>query len=523
MQLVPAGIEGELYIAGALVAQGYLNRPAETAAAFMDNPFVKGERMYKTGDKVKFASNGELIFTGRMDDQFKIRGFRVEPGDIEMVLSSHPEIRTAVVRLWQNEKTGLKSLAAYFVPSVKTYSLSNIHDFVKSQLPEYMVPAYFTAIDSIPMTPNGKINRKALPPPDTEIASNEENKESSEPCSPLEMQIRLAFSKILNIKNIDGDTNLLASDIDSLSAIKLIMEIETKTGAKIPVEKLYQSMSVNAICNYIRDSSSHEQTWNPVIKLAGGEDKTPLFLIHTTPGDVLGYINLVHHLDDRPVYGIQSLGLKSPEKAHRSIETMAAYYISEIFDIYPEGPYLLCGWCFGGYVAYEMAQQLKSMGRQVAFLGLIETYAHLKPSFFNYTQRISSVVQWGPGDYVNYLNFKIKRRFHHIRNIDQLDFISRRFANSSSEQAINNMKLVYQYNIEAATGYYMGYYNGKVSLFMARETLKGKIPLPYYGWKDLSKELDLHTFDSSHSDILRESYATSVAEKIVKCITAAGG
>ena len=523
MQPVPAGSEGELYIAGANVAQGYLNRPAETAAAFMSNPFVKGERMYRTGDKVKFAPDGELIFAGRMDDQFKIRGFRVEPGDIEAVLSSHPEIRTAVVKLWQNEKTGVKSLAAYFVPAVKTYSLSNIHEFVKSQLPEYMVPACFTAIDAIPMTPNGKINRRALPQPEFEIASGRaDDNEPSEPQSQLEMQIRLAFSKILNIKNIDGDTNLPASDIDSLSAIKLLMEIETQTGAKIPVEKLYQSMSVNAICNYIHDSGGHGQIWNPVIKLAGGEDKPPLFLIHTTPGDVLGYINLVHHLDDRPVYGIQSLGLNSPEKAHRSIEAMAAYYISEIFDIYPEGPYLLCGWCFGGYVAYEMAQQLNRMGKKVAFLGLIETYAHLKPLFFNYMQRISSVVQWGPGDYINYLNFKIKRRFHHIRNIDQLDFISRRFANSSSEQAINNMKSVYRYNVEAASGYFMQYYSGKVSLFMAKETLKGKIPLPCYGWKDLSKAIDLHTFDSSHSDILRESYAVSVAERIVKCITDAG-
>ncbi len=519
---VPAGVVGELYIAGASVAQGYLNKPDETASAFMNNPFVKGERMYKTGDRVKFAPNGELIFIGRMDDQFKIRGFRIEPGDIETVLSSHPDIRAAVVKLWPNEKTGLKSLAAYFVPSAKTYNLNNIYEFVKSQLPEYMIPAYFTVIDSIPMTPNGKINRKALPSPEIEIESRQEDKKPSEPSSPLEMQILLAFSKILNIKHIDADTNLLASDIDSLSAIKLMMEIETQTGAKIPVEKLYQSISVKAICNYIHENSGEGQVWNPVVKLAAGENKPPLFLIHTTPGDILGYINLVHHLDDRPVYGIQSIGLHSLDRAHKSIEEMAAYYISEILDIYPEGPYLLCGWCFGGYVAFEMAQQLDKMGKRVAFLGLIETYAHLKPLFVNYMQRISAVVQWGPREYVDYLNFKIKRKFHHVRNIEQLDFISQRFANAGSEKAINNMKSVYRYNVEAAGGYFMQYYDGKVSLFMAKETLKGKIPLPCYGWKDLSKDLELYTFDSSHVDILRESHVVSVAEKIVKCMTDAG-
>jgi aspartate racemase len=515
---VPVGIEAELYIAGASVATGYLNKPAETAAAFMDDPFNAGDRMYKTGDKVKFNSDGELIFAGRVDDQFKIRGFRVEPGEIETALAGHTDIRTIVVKPWMNEKTGLKSLAAYFVPANPNYNISSIRKFAQEQLPDYMVPAYYVALDSMPMTPNGKINRKALPAPSGAAGADNDLETVIEPQSPLEMQIRLALSKILNKNNIDGNLNLFSIGIDSLSAIKLMLEIQTQTGAKMPVEKLYESKSINAICEYIQSCHGHEQTWSQVVKLASGGNKPPLFLIHTTPGDILGYINLVPRLDNRPVYGIQSLGLNRPEKAHRDIPAMAAQYIEKITLIDPHGPYYLCGWCYGGYVAYEIAQQLTKCGKKVAFLGLIETYPHLRPSFYNYWQRLAAAGEWGIGNYLNYFIFKLKRRLCRDGNIQQLDFVSERFANANNRQEINNMKLVYGYNMDSTDSYYMDYYDGKISLFMVKEQLFGKIPLQKFGWKNLSREIEIFTYDGDHHDILREPVVPIVAADIVQCI-----
>ena len=515
-QPVPAGAEGELYIAGASVAKGYLNRPLETAAAFTNNPFVKNERMYRTGDMVIFTPDGELIFTGRIDEQFKIRGFRIDPDDIETVLSRHPDIRAAAVKLMNKEGAG--SIVACFVPFTKNYDINNIREFAKAQLPEYMVPACFIAIDSIPVTPNGKINRKALPEP--EVENYAQITDESEPQSPLEMQLRLIFSKVLHKKNINADANLVTLGVDSLSAIKLLMEIESHTGIKIPFEQIYHSTSINSICAYIRNNSGQKYIWSPVVKLAGtSSSKPPLFLIHTTPGDILGYINLVHYLDDRAVYGIQSLGLHYPDKAHKSIEEMAGYYISEMLEIHPEGPYFICGWCLGGIIAYEMAQQLKRMGKQVAFLGLIETYYYLRPSVYKYLQLFIAAVKWGPLNCIKYLIFKIKLKFRKSRNFEQLDFISQRFANAWGEQTISNMKAVYRHNMNAQGNYFIHYYDGKISLFMAKETLQGKIPLPYYGWKRMSKDMELHTFDTGHDDILREPYVSSVAEKIINCIT----
>lgn len=518
-QPVPRGAYGELYIGGASVAKGYLNKPEETAAAFMDNPFVKGERMYKTGDKVKFAPNGELIFAGRMDDQFKIRGFRVEPGDIETVLSSHPDIRTAVIKLWLNEKTGMKSLAAYFVPAVKTYNLNSIREYAKSQLPEYMVPACFTAIDSVPMTPNGKINRKALPAPEIEIAaSQDETLESSEPRNPLEMQLRLIFRKLLNRENFDRNTSFFELGGDSLSAIKLALEIENAIGIKIPVNELYRLSSLDALADYLQGRTEKEQAWSPIVLLADNGVRPPLFLVHTTPGDILGYINLVNHLDNRPVYGIQAYGLHDPENAHQTIEDMAAYYIAEILKIYPEGPYYLCGWCFGGIAAYEMAQQLKKMGKQVAFLGLIETYANLKPSLYNDFYRLLCLLKTGPKGCLDYLTAKMYVKFGKDQNIEQLDFISQRFADAANEQTIQKMKMVYRRNMNAATNYSMAYYDGKISLFMVETPIKGVIPLPLYGWSKLCRSYELFISSADHRDVLKEPNVLPVAEKIIECM-----
>jgi thioesterase domain-containing protein len=163
------------------------------------------------------------------------------------------------------------------------------------------------------------------------------------------------------------------------------------------------------------------------------------------------------------------------------------------------------------------------MGKQIAFLGLLETYCYLQPSIYKYMQLIVAAVKWGPLNCINYLTFKISHKFHRDRNFEQLDFISKRFSSAWGEQTINNMKDVYRHNMNAGRNYSVQYYDGKISLFMAKETLEGKIPLPYYGWKHLSKDMELYTFNSRHDDILREPYAASVAKEIINCITNAGG
>lgn len=514
-QPVPFGASGELYIAGAGVAKGYLNKPEETAAAFSENPFIPGECMYKTGDKVKFVAGGELAFLGRMDDQFKIRGFRIEPSDIESILIQHPDIYNAAVRVWLNERTGMKALAAYFIPSGKTWNIKSIREHARQLLPEYMVPMYYTVIESIPMTPNGKVNRKALPPPDTGADASELESKQTEPRNQLEMQLQLIYRKLLSHENFDINSNFFDIGGDSLSAIKLALEIEKNTGCKVPVEELYKSSSIVAIAGFIQSHGTRERIWTPVVRLGGEGNKTPLFLIHTTPGDILGYINLINHLDDRPVYGIQALGLHEPEHAHKTIESMAAYYIEQMIKIAPDGPYYLCGWCFGGIVAYEMAQQLIKMAKKVAFLCLIETYANRERTIWNDLLRIFALLKCGPAACKDYVKVKIMLKMGFDRNIEQLDFISSRFADVCDERTIANMKLVYRMNMEAASKYVMNYYDGRMTLMMVDTILRGVIPLPQYGWKNLCKKIDLYTFPYNHTDILKEPNVRTIAQKII--------
>ncbi len=519
----PRGTEGEICIGGIGLARGYRNLPELTGKAFVPDPFLPGKRIYRSGDLGRINAEGNIECAGRKDFQVKIRGYRIELGEIEAVLAQHENVSKCVVTA-REKGNEVKYLAAYFIlkkPQEQKQLTEELRDLLNKSLPEYMIPATYTVLQELPLTLNGKVDRKALPEPEIEDNGQETN-QNSEPQSPLEMQIRLIFSKVLDRKNIDADADFVTLGIDSLSAIKLLMEVES-LGVKIPFEELYHNASINSICNYIRDCSGQKYVWSPVVKLAGTSgNKPPLFLIHTTPGDILGYINLVHYLDDRAIYGIQSLGLYSPGKAHKSIESMASYYISEMSNICPEGPYLICGWCFGGIVAYEMAQQLKRMGKQVAFLGLIETYSHLQPSIYNSLRRIIAAVKWGPRNCINYLTLKFQRKFHRDLDYEQLDFISQRFANAWNEQTINNMKTIYQHNTTAATGYVTQYYDGKISLFMSKETLTGKIPFPCYGLKHLSRDLELYTFDSEHDDILREPQVALVAEKIVNCMTDSG-
>ena len=521
---VSRGDEGDICIGGTGLARGYRNLPELTAKSFVPDPFRTGKRIYRSGDLGRINADGNIECSGRKDFQVKIRGFRIELGEIEAVLAQHENVSKCIVTAREKEN-GIKYLAAYFIlkqPQEQKQLTEELRALLNKSLPEYMIPATYTVLQELPLTMNGKVDRKKLPDPEIENYEQETGDEP-EPQSPLEMQLRLIFSKVLHKKSVDADADFATLGVDSLSAIKLLMEVESHTGIKIPFEKLYHDASINSICNYIRNDSGQGYEWSPVVKLTGTcHIKHPLFLIHTTPGDILGYINLAHYLDDRAIYGIQSLGLYCPEDMHESIESMSSYYISRILEIDPEGPYLLCGWCFGGIVAYEMAQQLKKMGKEIAFLGLIETYSHLQPSIYNKLRRVIAAAQWGPLNCINYIIFKLKRKFIKDHNFEQLDFIAQRFANAWNEQTINNMKMVYNYNMRAAAGYFMQYYDGKVSLFMAKETIKGKIPLPYYGWKHLSKDLELYTFDTEHDDILREPVVTSVAEKIINCITNAG-
>lgn len=558
-QLCPPGVLGDLFIGGAAVSKGYLNRPEQTAAVFLTDPFLAGtaaaprhsngtvtakalqqpaERpkptMYKTGDLALFEENGEIRFHGRADNQVKINGFRIEIDEIEQAVLRQPGIVGAAVSVFQPATatapgsstpasgTQRKELVAYYVCAEDTASEATIRGALRKTLPSYMLPRHILRLESIPVNKNGKVDTKALPAPQV---SGPATGACIDPeiDSPLEIQVASALRKVFGFGIQQYDRSASFSDLggDSLTAINLLLELEKSVGRKIPVEKLYGAPSMASFAMELE--SLDDEEWSALVTLKPGDDsKPPLFLIHTTPGDVLGYINLVDHLDDRPIYGFQAFGLKMQNKPHRTIEEMAAYYVGLMREVNPAGPYYLCGWCYGGIVALEMASQLERSGAEAAILAAIETWGQPAPTVALKLRKIWNLITWGPAGWQEWISHKLKpnRRPNPKRDqrshLDELDFIGQRFGSTKSREQIDRMKALYALNIRAAEAYVMPKLHGRLDLIMINaQQNPGQIPDATFWWRGISSNIHCHRVEGDHGSILKMPYVEAVAEKIL--------
>lgn len=371
---VPIGVAGELHIGGDGLARGYFNRPEFTKEKFITNPFDENKKsfIYKTGDLVRFRSDGYIEFLGRLDHQVKIRGFRIELGEIESVLANHPDIKQAVVSTFQSG-TGDVRLVSYLISkNGKTPSVNELREHIRGSLPEYMIPTHFEFLSEFPLTPNGKIDRKALPAP--ELIKSESTSGYLPPRDEVEIQLTSLWEKTLNVKPVGITDNFFELGGHSLLAAQLFAKIEKLFGVNIPLGVLFQAPTIESLSKIIKQKD-RKSNWSSLVPIQTSGTKPPLFLIHGAEGNVLLYRELAAHLGtDQPVYGLQSKGLDGSYDMHNTFEEMAKDYISEIYSLQHDGPYFLAGYCLGGAIAYEMAQQLKADGKKVAYLGMLETY-----------------------------------------------------------------------------------------------------------------------------------------------------
>ena len=385
MQPVPVGQEGQLLIGGDGLARGYQNRPELTAEKFIPDVFSRkpGARLYQTGDLARYMPDGNIAFLGRIDHQVKIRGYRIELGEIESVLATHPSVHHCVV-VAREDTPGDKRLVAYMVPARDQRPVSRmLREFLSAKLPDYMVPSGFVVLDAMPLTPNGKVDRKALPLPTRENSAIE--REFVAPRNPLEKQLVGIWEGILGIAPIGVTDNIFDLGVNSLIAAQLFAKIEKTIGSKLPPAPLFQAPTVESLARLLTDHGSAASRWTSLVAIKTEGSKTPLFCVHGGAGTVLLFNSLARRLAaGRPIYGLQSQGLYGRDLPHTSIEEMAAHYVKEIRSVQPQGPYLLSGWCFGGIVAFEMAQQLHAMGEQVDLLAMLNApstpdYRALRP------------------------------------------------------------------------------------------------------------------------------------------------
>ena len=374
---VPMGFAGELCIAGPALADGYLNRPEVQEKAFIHIETPTGsKRCYATGDLVFGDSEGCIQYIGRGDNQLKIRGYRVEPGEIENQIMGLGGLRQCVVLGKVNEK-GEKSLVAFFVPlDARVGAAEALRLETLALLPSYMVPDYFVEVKEIPMTPNGKIDKKyllTLATPPKRAPKTPKVAASNQQLSPTVEKLTAVWRMVLEDDTITAFDNFFDNGGHSLRAVRLMTEIKKQLGKQLPLSALISCPTPNEFAKLI-DSEQTETLWQCLVPIRKTGTKMPLYLIHGAGLNVLLYQSMGNYLDsDRPIYALQAKGLDGNSKLSESIEEMASDYIREIRQKQPDGPYAILGFSLGGFIAFEMGRQLQEQNQKVAFLGVIDT------------------------------------------------------------------------------------------------------------------------------------------------------
>jgi thioesterase domain-containing protein len=354
----PVGTPGDLCIAGVQLAQGYLGRPGLTADRFRPDPFgPPGQRLYRTGDLARWLPGGEIEYLGRSDDQIKIRGIRIEPGEIEAALASHPAVRSAAVVAWAGAH-----LVAYVVSADpgQPPTEEDLRDHLAGELPASMVPARYEVLDALPTTSTGKLNRAALPEPGAVVGPAFQS-----PRDQVEARLATIWQRLLGRPAVGIDDDFFALGGHSLLALRLAVRIRAELGRDLPVTTVLTAPTVRRLAAELRRPEDMGAV-APLVALRTTGDRPPLFLSHALGGQVFRYRPLAERLgEDQPVYTIPARGLGPGEEPHRTLDDMVDDYVRHIRAVRPHGPYLLGGFCIGGNIALEVGRRLRAAGEEV--------------------------------------------------------------------------------------------------------------------------------------------------------------
>ena len=393
-KLCGLGEVGEIVLRTPFRTLGYINAPEKQHSSFCPNPHHDNpdDILYYTGDLGRYRLNGTVDILGRADRQVKVHGVRIELREIEATLIHHDTIREAIVIVC--EDNGIKRLVAYVLPQLgQTIQIKELRQTLRQQLPQVMVPSAFVLLEALPLTSNGKVDRRALPLPDygSCLASTDE---LETPIDELELQLTQIWQQVLNIPAVQVIDDFFDLGGHSLLAIQLFAEIEETFGKKLPLATLFQASTIKEIAQIIRQKD-WLAPWNSLVAIKPTGTKPPLFYLHGGGGNLLIYRDLALALgEDQPVYGLQPRGLDGKLQPSNSIYEMAEFYISQIRKIQPKGPYYLAGLSTGGTIAWEMAHQLKQQGESVDLLALFDTSGPNSVEVLPLIPRTVSVLTW---------------------------------------------------------------------------------------------------------------------------------
>lgn len=544
MQPVPVGVPGELYIGGDGVSRGYVN-PEANAGRFVVDPFVgKGAKLFRTGDRARWRADGQVEFLGRADDQIKIRGLRIEPGEIEQCLREHPKIAEAAVVV-RNRAAGDARLVAYVVGNDgPPPDVVETRRFLGQRLPDYMIPSAVVALEAMPLTNSGKIDRRALPEPDWERSSL--CGAYVPPRNELEEKLAAIWRDVLNVQQVGVEDNFFDLGGSSLLALRLASRVRTELGVDLPLVALFTSPTVAGLAAVIQDLPTSTDRvaeappvdplrWldafvlhgygeadamaalrssNPVqgpgrslVPLRTEGTEQSLFCVHGLGGHVACFLPLARALPQgRPVYGFQALGLDPDEQPHETIEAMATQYVSEMREIQPQGPYVVCGWSLGGVIALEMAQQLATQGQTAALVAMLDSYLS--------TKEVESL-DWDESSVLRWIAPHLGLELADLKRLS-LDEQWERIAEEANVAQgigvaeIRRLAAVCRTQLAAASRYRPKPYAGRVVLFRA-----GRASGVWDGrWRSLCPALEIEHVPGDHYSILRRPDVETLAERL---------
>jgi amino acid adenylation domain-containing protein len=500
---------GELYIGGEGVTRGYLNRKELQSEKFLPDDFSgrSGHKMYRTGDLARLLTDNTVEYIGRIDDQVKIRGYRIELGEIENALQLHPDVSQSVV-IAKEDESGENRLIAY-VKLKNRLDLGELSDYLLHKLPDFMVPRIFVHLEKIPLTSNGKIDRKKLPDP----PSSQENRNKDFQIAETEMQKMLTeiWKEALHLENIGIDDNFFEIGGHSLIAIRIIRTIETKTDRRFPITALFESPTIRKLSRLL-ESEEKPNVWNSLVPIKANGSRPTLYVVHGSGLTVLVFHGLAMNLDpDQPVFGLQARGLNGVDEPFDNMEEIAAYYVSEIIQQNPAGPYSLAGYSFGGIVAFEMAKQLKAMGREINMLAIFDTNAdnsyyfdspkiRMKKKLKRQLPKFNFILRSffkSPAEVLKYqfnlFRLKIRERLRSAGLIYKVEDVE----NIANEHKINE-----QHDIAFAK-YKMSPFDGAIDLFRVKGRNYFLDDPVYLGWKPYAIQgIEIHEISGDHKTFL---------------------
>jgi acyl-CoA synthetase (AMP-forming)/AMP-acid ligase II/thioesterase domain-containing protein/acyl carrier protein len=534
--LLPAGATGEIVIRGASVFQGYENNPMANESAFMHGWF-------RTGDQGHLDTDGYLFITGRLKEIINRGGEKVSPSEVEEVLREHPAVAEVTAFAMPHAHLGEDVAAAIVLRENASTTGMEIRAFAGARLAAFKVPRQIVFVGEIPKSAIGKVSRIGLAArlghPAPGRTQPKVRAGFTGPRTPIEAELAGIWSKVLGLERVDIHDDFFELGGHSLQAVNLFAQIERVFGKNLPPPTLFQASTLEQLANLL-SQEDQSTLWSSLVAVQSGGSKSPFFCVHAHGGHILVFKDLAYYLGaDQPFYGLQAQGLNGKDAPHSCIEDMAADYIQEVRTVQPEGPYFLGGYCFGGMVAFEMAQQLHAQGQKVALLVLLDAYApgypQLLPWVLRVTQRVAyhlwrwarrvkqrvayhlgNLGQLGPTAKLNYVLEKarnIKTRFETgIKVVNKSDL-------GIEDPVLHALRDVQEANMQASTHYVPRVYPARITLFRP-----SKQPIEYHhnsqmGWAELAGGgLEIYEISGHHHSIIVEPHVRLLAKQLSACL-----